>query len=113
MARLKTLFHIDEMEKWSLLLINVRNTLIYCGDENVDIEVVANSEAVDGYKPDFELAHVITKQSSRGVKFVACKNALDAHKMGKEDILNFVQVVPASIVEIVEKQQEGYGYIKP
>lgn len=112
MEKMKVIFHIDEMEKWSLTLINVRN-LLRDSEEEVEIEVLANSSAVKGFTPDFELAHVITKQNAKGVKFSACKNALEACDLGKNDILEFVRVVPNSMVELIQKQREGFAYIRP
>ena len=112
MEKMKVIFHIDEMEKWSLTLINVRN-LLRDSEEEVEIEVHANSPAVKGFTPDFELAHVIAKQNGKGVKFGACKNALEACDLGESDILEFVRVVPNSMVELIQKQREGFAYIRP
>ncbi|HHY41379.1 MAG TPA: hypothetical protein GX514_00790, partial [Thermoanaerobacterales bacterium] len=40
-------------------------------------------------------------------------NALAAHGIQKENIIEFVDVVPAGVLELVKKQNEGYAYIKP
>ena len=49
----------------------------------------------------------------KGVKFVACNNALMAHNIEKYNIIHFVDIVPAGVLELVVKQSEGYAYIKP
>ena len=50
---------------------------------------------------------------SKGVKFVVCENTLKNRKISKDafpEIL--VGFVPAGIAEIVEKQEEGWSYIR-
>jgi intracellular sulfur oxidation DsrE/DsrF family protein len=49
----------------------------------------------------------------KGVKFVACNNALMANNIEKHNIIHFVNIVPAGVLEILVKQSEGYAYIKP
>jgi uncharacterized protein len=48
----------------------------------------------------------------KGVVFAACENAMRAHKIQKEQLLPGVITVPMGIVEIIEKQEAGYSYIK-
>lgn len=112
MGKLKVVFHVDEMAKWSLTLINVRN-LLRDTKQEVEVIVIANSEAVEGFKPNYELAHVMTKQNGNGIVFEACANALKAHDLGKDTILDFVQIIPNSITELINRQQDGFAYIKP
>ena len=111
MEKLKVLFHIDEMEKWNLVLVNANNFLD--GREDSDILVVANSVAVKGYLPEFDLFNMVDKLHRRGVLFSACSNALKANNISKDDIGKFIKVVPAGVIEIAKKQREGYSYIKP
>lgn len=109
---MKAVFHVVEMEKWDLALINVRN-LLRDSKEDVEIVVVANAEAVDGYKKDFRLAHVMTKQNAKGVVFEACANAVKAHDLKEDELLDFVKIIPNSMIELIAKQQEGFAYIRP
>ena len=115
MAEYKVIFHIDENDKWNLLLKNVSNLLNATDGEKIYIEVLANSEAVKYYNlnqgnADIEKMRHLHK---KGVKFVACNNALVAYDMKKEDIIEFVDVVPAGVLQLVIRQNEGYAYIKP
>ncbi|HLR34103.1 MAG TPA: DsrE family protein [Tissierellales bacterium] len=109
----KVIFHIDEMDKWNLLLTNVKNLIDATTDTKIKIEVIANSEAVKGYKHDFKLVKTIDELNEEGVKFIACNNALKGNGLIKEDILTFVQIVPTGVLEIIEKQEKGYAYVKP
>ena len=111
MEKLKVLFHVDEMEKWQLTLNNINNFLN--GVEEADILVVANAVAVKGYLPDFELYETIKELDQRGVVFSACNNALKGNNIDKEYVGEFVKIVPAGVIEIAQKQMEGYAYIRP
>jgi len=116
MKEYKVIVHIDELHKWKLLLANVKNLLNGIENHKVVIEVLANSEAVRYYDKTQELnaeIHTIESLSQRGVKFVACNNALIANHIQRDTLISCVNVVPAGVVELVVKQSEGYAYIKP
>lgn len=116
MPEYKVIFHIDEINKWKLLLGNVVNLLNGMPDDKVYVEILANSEAVRYYDTNQDLhADISTMESlnKKGVRFTACNNALRSYDIKKDGIISFVDVVPAGVVELVKKQSEGYLYIKP
>ena len=116
MSEYKVLFHIDEINKWKLLLTNVGNLIAGMDDENICIEVVANAAAVQYYDRNQDRdtdVDMIVVLAEKGVKFVACNNALKGFDIEKENLISFVEVVPSGIVEIVKRQSEGFSYIKP
>ena len=49
---------------------------------------------------------------NENVSFVVCGMTLERKKKKKSDLIEGVQVVPDGILEIVQKQKEGWGYIK-
>ncbi|MGE4352863.1 MAG: DsrE family protein [Oscillospiraceae bacterium] len=113
----KVIFHIDEMQKWRVLLNNVANLLMsYDGlSPDAKIEVLANSEAVKGYLPDHiaDDLRAMDALVQKGVRFVACQNALNGMKISREQIVPFADVVPAGVRELADRQMAGYAYIKP
>lgn len=114
----RVIFHIDELNKWNLVLKNVRNLLEAIGNNKFNIEVLANADAVKAYNAlDIEMGlnidNFVKELNNKGIKFVACNNALVAFDLKKEDIKSFVDIVPTGVLELVEKQMEGYSYIKP
>lgn len=116
MEEIKAIFHIDELSKWKLLLGNVSNLLHAIDIERYNIEVLANSEAVKSYIANENSTAEITAMkelNSKGVKFVACNNALNSYSIKKENLLDFVDIVPVGVLELINKQEEGYSYIKP
>jgi len=40
------IFHIDEIEKSTLVIGNINNLILDLGEENLQVELLANSEAV-------------------------------------------------------------------
>jgi len=108
---IKAVFHVDELAKWNLALANIENTLNEIGN-NADIELVANAEAVKGYT-DPSLLDKMTDLASKGVTFAACHNALNSFKIDISSLPAFVKIVPAGAVKIINKENNGYAYIKP
>ena len=114
MQTYKVVFHVDELNKWELLLKNVSNLLDAIDVNEHSIEVLANSEAVTFYDSNFNpYISVIENLNSKGVKFIACNNSLIANKIKKEDLICFIEIVPVGVLELINKQSEGYAYIKP
>ena len=116
---MKVLYNIDEESKWHMVLENTKNMLKYGKENNeeFEIEIVANGIAVMGL-----IEHVAQKSklylemdelSKEKVKFAACKNALNKFNPENSPMCAFATIVPAGVVEIAKKQQEGYSYIRP
>jgi len=50
--------------------------------------------------------------NNKNVSFRVCAATMNRHKATEEDLVKGVQSVPDGIMEIVTKQQQGWGYIK-
>ena len=48
-----------------------------------------------------------------GVRFEACRNALDEKKIAPDSLPSFVKVVPAGVIALAQAQADGFAYIKP
>ena len=119
LSKLKVLFHINEAERWPRVLLNITNFVKDVGGDNADIEVVANGAAVMAYvKADAgedkeKLPADMAGLAGAGVKFAACRNALQMHALDEKALPPFVTVVSAGITAIARRQAAGYAYIKP
>ena len=49
----------------------------------------------------------------KGIQVVACENTLAAQKLTRADMLGNISYVPAGVVELMRKQQQGWAYIRP
>lgn len=112
---MKVLFHVNESERWPRVLLNTTNFIKDVGSGKAEIEIVANGEGVSGYveQANPDLMTKMGELAEDGVKFAACRNALNMHDISEQSLPSFVKVVPAGITEIVNKQAAGFAYIKP
>ena len=46
------------------------------------------------------------------ISFVMCEGTLKRHKVDKSELIDGVKTVPDGILEIINKQKKGWGYIK-
>lgn len=111
MDELKVIFHIDEREKWNLTLMNIEN---FIGEEE-DSEIIclANAEAVKDYRQGSHSQSELEELLDRGIKFLACGNALRNFGIDESQLVEGIDIVPAGVVELARKQGEGYAYIRP
>lgn len=113
MNKYKAVIHIDEMDKWELS-INNANNLLKDLKEEVEVIILANSEGVKFYNRNEEFdRNKMEETAKKGVKYLACKNALKALKIPEEDVIESVELVQAGVSELVKLQHNGYAYIKP
>jgi intracellular sulfur oxidation DsrE/DsrF family protein len=54
----------------------------------------------------------INALAKQGVIFYACEFSIKERKIDRNSILRFAGYVPAGIIEIVTKQEQGWSYIK-
>lgn len=111
----KVVFHIDENPRWSLLLKNVQNLAQVVELSTSQIEVLANSEAVKSYvatNQNLDMS-VMKELAHSGIRFTACNNALKGMGIESKQLAPFVEVVSVGVLELIERQEDGYAYIKP
>jgi intracellular sulfur oxidation DsrE/DsrF family protein len=99
--------------KWNLALNNARNVQHDMGAGNVDIEIVAYGPGIGMLRKNSAVAPRIDEATLGGVKVVACENTMHGHKLTKSDMLDGIGYVPAGVVEIMKRQQEGWSYLRP
>lgn len=115
MLESKVIFHIDELNKWNLLLKDVSILLDASSIEKFYIVVLATSEAVKYYEPNKILEadiNFMKNLNNKGVKFVACNNSLMTYNINKDNIINFIEITQIGTLELINKQSEGYIYLK-
>lgn len=97
---------------WKGLMNNLKN-LKNAWNDSVSIEVVANG-------PGIELLVLgkTTQQEkigyfiSKGVVFLACENTMAERKISKESIIQESGFVKSAMVEIINRQEKGWSYLK-
>jgi hypothetical protein len=111
---LKAVVHVNfaDPERREDALGNIENILNAV--PTAQIEVVCHGKGI---------TLVVTKQSQhaekinaimqQGVKFVACENTMKKKAIENNALVTGVTTVPSGAIEVLRKQQEGYGYFRP
>lgn len=110
----KAVIHVnfDDAERQKRGLRSVANMLNEVKEG--DIEVVCHSTGIGLLmKKKTTEAVEVERLMKAGVKFAACENTMREKSIAKDDLLPGVVTVPSGAVEVVRKQQEGYGYFRP
>ena len=115
LAQEKVVFQVSDADpaKWNLTLNNIRNVQQDLGAGKVEVEVVAYGPGIGMLKLESPVAQRVADALGQGVKVVACENTLTAQKLGRADMLPNIAYVPAGVVELMRKQQQGWAYIRP
>ena len=102
-----------EPAKWNLALNNARNLQADLGAANVEIEIVAYGPGIGMLKRDSPVASRVGEALTSGVKIVACENTMRGQKLVQADMLPAIDYVGAGVVEIMQRQQQGWSYLRP
>ena len=114
-ARARVVMQVSDNDpgKWNLALNNARNLQADLGAANVDVEIVAYGPGIGMLKADSTVGNRIDDALGSGVKVLACENTMRGQKLTHADMLPKVGYVNAGVVEIMQKQQQGWAYIRP
>lgn len=113
-SMLKAIVHINfsDSERQKHGLKNVTNILKE--EKGAKIVVVCHGGGIELLVKDkSEHSEEVARLIKEGVRFEACENTLRDKSIPKEDLLPDVTTVPSGAVEVIRRQQEGYGYFKP
>jgi uncharacterized protein len=99
--------------KWNLALNNARNLQADLGAANVDIEIVSYGPGIGMLQANSAVASRVDEALTSGVKVVACENTMKGRNLARSDMLGGVGYVGAGVVELMQKQQQGWAYLRP
>ncbi len=114
-AKNRVVFQVSDADpsKWNLALNNARNVQSELPDDAPELEIVVYGPGIGMLKGDSPVAGRIAEAVKSGVKVVACENTMKGMKLTYADMLPTIGYVPAGVIEIMRKQQQGYAYIRP
>jgi intracellular sulfur oxidation DsrE/DsrF family protein len=98
---------------WQALSIHVNNTMNALSDDGgSQVEVVFYGPGLAMLtKTSTAYEEKLKQLSDRGVKLLACRNAMKMRKVKSEDLFPFAGEVDSGIAEIVRKEEAGWAYI--
>jgi intracellular sulfur oxidation DsrE/DsrF family protein len=98
---------------WQALSIHVNNTMNALSDDGgSQVEVVFYGPGLALLtKTSTAYEEKLKQLSDRGVKLLACRNAMKMRKVKSQDLFPFAGEVDSGIAEIVRKEEAGWAYI--
>ena len=99
--------------RWQLVLNNVKNLQEDLGADKVTVEIVAYGPGIGMLKFDAPTNSRVSEAIKAGVTVNACENTMRNQKLVRADMHPNVTYVPAGVVQIVKRQQEGWAYLRP
>jgi intracellular sulfur oxidation DsrE/DsrF family protein len=114
-TRSKVVLQVSDADpaKWNLALNNAKNIQTDLGAANVDVEIVAYGPGIGMLKAESVVGNRVDEALAAGVKVLACENTMRNQKLAKADMLGKVGYVSSGVVEIMQRQQQGWAYIRP
>ena len=112
---LKVVVHINfsDAERQKHGLTNVANILKEVKGE-AEVVVVCHGAGIGLLVQEkSQNADQVEQLIKAKVRFAACENTLREKSIPKDKLLPGVTTTPSGAVEVVRKQQEGFGYFKP
>ncbi|HEX4330486.1 MAG TPA: DsrE family protein [Burkholderiales bacterium] len=111
----KVVFQVSDADpaKWNLALNNIKNVQTDLGAGNVEVELVAYGPGIGILKAESLAGNRVREALGSGVAVMACENTMQNQKLTKDDMLPGIGYVPAGVVELIKRQQQGWAYIRP
>ncbi len=112
---LKAVVHVNfaDAERQKHGLKNVSNILKEAKGE-AEIVVVCHGAGIALLvKGQSKHAEEVARLIKAKVRFAACENTLRDKSIPRAGLLEGVTTVPSGAVEVIRRQQEGFGYFKP
>jgi intracellular sulfur oxidation DsrE/DsrF family protein len=110
----RALFQVTDNDpaRWNLILNNITNLREGVGSESTEIELVAYGPGIAMLKADSPVKARVADALKSGVIINGCQNTMNAMKLVPADMLPEITYVPAGVVEVMKKQQQGWAYIR-
>ncbi len=97
---------------WNQTLNNALQLSKNAGKDNVEIRIVANGMGIGMLKLGSPSAQLVAAALGQDVTVLACGVTMKALMLEKEDMLPAIAYVPGGLIEVLDRQREGWQYVK-
>lgn len=113
--RYKVVLQVSDADpgKWNLALNNARNIQEDLGKDNVDIEIVVYGPGLPMLKAESKITARLAEALDRSIALLACENTMQNTKVTKADMYGGIGYVKAGVVHIMQRQRDGWAYVRP
>ncbi len=111
--KLKVVFHLTTADTVAQKNMTKQLNNFLAAAPNAKIEVVCHNSGISYLQTALtQQAGKIRELSAKGVDFVACENTMRDRHIKREELVKECRTVPAGVVEVVLKQDQGWSYIR-
>jgi intracellular sulfur oxidation DsrE/DsrF family protein len=97
---------------WAQAINYTENLRELVGKDNLEAEIVALGQGIGLLKLDSPHATRVSDALKAGVRITACGSTMTRQKLTRDDMLPDIGYAPGGILRIIERQKEGWTYIK-
>lgn len=112
----KIVFSIDTVDDREVnhVISTINNVIKFYRPENTEVVVVVYSQGIKVLKKDSDIdtRKRIEALMTYDIEFIACENSLRTLGIKKKELMDDLGFGTAGIVEIIERQLQGFIYIK-
>lgn len=112
---MKIILHLNEIDKWNMAFGNAANILK--AEPQTQLEILIHNDPLKkltiAESKTLGIYDELQALSKKGVIIAACNNTMNKLGFTATDMCPFVTIVPAGVIELAKKQEEGFAYIKP
>jgi intracellular sulfur oxidation DsrE/DsrF family protein len=111
----RLVIHVSENnpQQWQLALNNAFAFQKNVGQDNAQLEIVAIGPGLNMLKSESKAAERIAQALDKSIDVVACGETMKNMHVTEADLIGGVRVVPGGLIEIVEREQAGWAYVRP
>lgn len=102
-------------EAQKAMLGQLNNLLQYFRDKQtrIAVEVVIHGDAFPLlFSKDNPFSAKVEELHDKSVRWLICQNTIKGQQLQMNQLFPFVEVVPAAVAHLVERQAEGWSYIR-
>lgn len=104
----------DSPKTWNQALNVVGNLKRSLGKDNVEIELVAFGDGIKMLSMDSEVGNRVEEAlTGGGARILACQNSMKRFSLEKAHMLNGIDYVQTGVIEIINRQRQGWAVIRP
>lgn len=111
----RIVFHVtdDSPVKWNIVLNNAGNVQDALGRDKVVIEIVTHGPGINMLKAESTVAPRLAQALDRNVGLYACEFTMRQAKVTKADMYAGISYAPSGVTRIIQRQEEGWTYLRP
>jgi intracellular sulfur oxidation DsrE/DsrF family protein len=109
----KLLLHISDRDKWSAVLSLVNSLIERAGQDDLTISIVADLFAG---AVCLACSKILREQmiafATAGHRLLICEDSLRSLNLRPDSLPEFVEIIPNSLLQILQLRAQGFEYVK-